>query len=707
MPNRLVKETSPYLRQHAGNPVDWYPWGEEAFQKARQEDKPVLLSIGYSSCHWCHVMERESFENEETARLMNGSFVNIKVDREERPDLDHIYMEAVQSMTGQGGWPLTVFLTPQGDPFFGGTYFPPREAPGLPAFPTVLKAVAAAYRSRKDEIRKSAEAVRGHLEQSSYQKPAPGALSLDVLTGAYRAVAGSFDQENGGFGPAPKFPQPMVLEFLLRHHHRTGDPAALGMVERSLDRMARGGLFDQLGGGFHRYSTDAVWLVPHFEKMLYDNALLSSVYLHAYQAMGKAFYREVVVETLDYVLRDMTSPEGGFFSAQDADSEGEEGKYYLWTPEEVQSAAGPELAPLVLSYYGVTAQGNYEGKSVLHVTRDLDTAAREQNTDVATAAGRLKEARSRLLAFRQGRVPPGRDEKVLAGWNGLMLAGLAEAGRALREERYVTAAEKCASFLLQTLWKNGEPGIRGVGGVAHGFSLARRGLLRTYAEGQSKIPAFLEDYSSLAAGLLALYEATLESRWLAAVMEMAPVIVADFWDDSQGVFFDAAGTAESLVVRPRNIFDNALPSGSSQAAWLLLRLGLLTGEQQYAKIAVRAMSPMVPYLTQHPLGFGHWLGALDFHLGRPFEVALAGRRGDPRTQDLLQVIHDRYVPNKVIAARDDATPPEIAGLPLLEGRGMVGGVPTAYVCQAYRCLEPSTTPDHLAARLSGVVAAGL
>ncbi|MBI4334966.1 MAG: thioredoxin domain-containing protein, partial [Chloroflexi bacterium] len=432
MPNRLAGETSPYLRQHAANPVDWYPWGDEALGEARARDKPILLSIGYSSCHWCHVMERESFENEETARLMNENFVNIKVDREERPDLDHIYMEAVQAITGRGGWPLTVFLTPAGDAYFGGTYFPPQDVHGLPSFRKILIAAAEAYRSERTSIQESADAVRSYLEQLSYQKPQAKALSDDVLKRACSKLSAAFDKRNGGFGEAPRFPQPMVLEFLLRYHLRTvaarravpaadrraapaAERMALEMVETSLERMARGGIYDQLGGGFHRYSTDAAWLVPHFEKMLYDNALLSRVYLHAYQVTAKPLYRSIAEGTLEYVLREMTAPGGGFCSAQDADTEGEEGKYYLWTPAEIEDALGSEQAGMVSDYFGVTGPGNYEGKNVLHV-------AGEGTLPAPAGDGLLEEARSRLLAYRERRVRPGRDDKVLAGWNGLMMA---------------------------------------------------------------------------------------------------------------------------------------------------------------------------------------------------------------------------------------------------------------------------------------------
>ncbi|MFQ6020210.1 MAG: thioredoxin domain-containing protein, partial [Dehalococcoidia bacterium] len=436
MPNRLIDETSPYLLQHADNPVDWYSWGEEALRRAKEEDKPILLSIGYSACHWCHVMERESFEDPETARVMNELFVSIKVDREERPDLDGIYMQAVQALTGQGGWPLTVFLTPEGEPFFGGTYFPPEDRHGLPGFPRVLQAVAEAYRTKREDVTRSAQQMASQLRQAAQSRPSPEPLTADILDQAYRSLDSRFDRQDGGFGAAPKFPQPMAHEFLLRYHHRSGESNALAMVELTLERMARGGMYDQIGGGFHRYSTDAVWLVPHFEKMLYDNALLSRLYLHAYQLTDRPLYRRIAEETLDYVLREMAAPDGGFYSAQDADSEGVEGKFYVWTRQEIESELGAEDGALLCRYFGVSDEGNFEGQNILYQPHDAETVAQQLGVPVERLTAALERGKAHLLAVRDRRVRPGRDEKILTAWNGLMLRSLAEAAGALDREEY-------------------------------------------------------------------------------------------------------------------------------------------------------------------------------------------------------------------------------------------------------------------------------
>ncbi|MGB2884532.1 MAG: thioredoxin domain-containing protein, partial [Dehalococcoidia bacterium] len=502
MPNRLISETSPYLLQHAQNPVDWYPWGEEALNHAVKEDKPILLSIGYSACHWCHVMERESFENPEIARLMNENFISIKVDREERPDLDAIYMEAVQVITGSGGWPLTVFLTPQKRPFYGGTYFPPEERGGLPGFTRVLQTVAQAYKNRKGDVESAAEKVIAQLNRSNEAQRSVEPLTPDLLNSAHIALESAFDAHNGGFGPAPKFPQPMLLEFLLRHQLRTGNEGTLSMVERTLEKMARGGIYDQLGGGFHRYSTDARWLVPHFEKMLYDNALLSRLYLHAYQATGKPLYRHIVEGTLDYVLREMTDKEGGFYSSQDADSEGIEGKYYVWTVEEVIEALGDDVGRLVNRYFGVTEQGNFEGLNILNRVIETAALAPESGLTLETLEATIATAKARLLERRGQRVPPHRDEKILADWNGLMLSSMAEAASVLDREDYLEAAISNATFLTHAL-------------LDRGF------LKHSYKDGQAKISGYLLDYALLCDGLLSLYEATFQDRWLRTSKDLA------------------------------------------------------------------------------------------------------------------------------------------------------------------------------------------
>ena len=533
MANRLAQETSPYLLQHKDNPVDWYPWGEDALEKAREEDKPILLSVGYSACHWCHVMERESFEDAATARLMNEHFVNIKVDREERPDIDSIYMSAVQAMTQHGGWPMTVFMTPDGAPFYAGTYFPPRPARGMPSFLQVLTSLADAYRNRREDVLNSAENVREYLQTATGAAIPRSEESGEtgILDSAAETLLSQLDDRFGGFGGAPKFPQPMNLEVLLRYHYRTGNGAALSGVERTLRAMAAGGIYDQLGGGFARYSVDAYWLVPHFEKMLYDNALLTHSYLETYQATGDVFYRRIAEETIDYVLRDMTSLEGGFYAAEDADSEGEEGKFYVWTPDEIQAALEPEDAKLAARYWDVTERGNFEGKNILNVPRPPEAVAAEFGLSGEELAARVSFIREKLYAKREERVRPGRDEKVLAAWNGLMLKSLAFAARVTGNEAYRQAAEKNAGFLLEKLRVDGR-------------------LRRSYKDGQARFNGYLEDYAMVADGLIALHEATFEKRWLVEADSLAQDIVELFWDEERGTFYDTPADHEKLVTRP-------------------------------------------------------------------------------------------------------------------------------------------------------------
>src|SRR6266702_1391757 len=578
--NRLINETSPYLLQHAHNPVDWYPWGEEALEKAKREDKPILLSVGYSACHWCHVMERESFENEDTAAIMNQHFVSIKVDREERPDIDNIYMQAVQALTGQGGWPMTVFLTPDGRPFHGGTYFPPGDRHYgqqlMPGFPRILLSIADAYQNRRPDVEEQAAPVADYLKQRSGSplrgRPGSpsGGIPLELLNTASRALAAEFDPVHGGFGGAPKFPNTMSLELLLRiHQHRqTGEidvratRAELDIVETSLQRMANGGIYDQLGGGFHRYSVDTEWLVPHFEKMLYDNALLSRVYLHAYLVTGNQFYRRIVEETLDYVVREMTSPEGGSYSTQDADSEGEEGKFFVWTPAEIEAVLPPEDARLFMSYYGVTEEGNFEGKNILHVEQDAETVADNAHVSLEVLQESLKRSRARLFQAREQRVEPGREEKILTSWNGLMLRSFSEAARHLDRSDYLAVAIKNAGFLLSSLCHDGR-------------------VLRTYKDGRGRLNGYLEDYTFLADGLLALYEASFDPRWFSEAHKLMDETIKLFADEQNGGFFDTGSDHEALVSRPKDVMDNAIPSGNSVATEVLLRLAAFSGEEEY------------------------------------------------------------------------------------------------------------------------------
>lgn len=689
--NRLINETSPYLLQHAHNPVDWYPWSEEALEKAKREDKPIMLSVGYSACHWCHVMERESFENEEIAAIMNAQFVSIKVDREERPDIDNIYMQAVQALTHSGGWPMTVFLTPDGRPFYGGTYFPPHDrrygSQVMPGFPRVLMSMADAYKNRREDVEEQAAELANYLKQHSSaplhsKNVAPaGTLPLELLNNASRELAADFDPVHGGFGNAPKFPNTMALEFLLRVDcHRTkGEIGTRSthpeseIVETTLQHMAHGGIYDQLGGGFHRYSVDAEWLVPHFEKMLYDNALLSRIYLHTYLVTGKAFYRRIVEETLDYVVREMTAPTGGFYSTQDADSEGEEGKFFLWTPTEIEAVLPPEDAALFMHYYDVTQQGNFEGKNILHASEDAQHVAEGQQSPGQDV---LALARLKLFKAREQRVKPGRDEKILTSWNGLMLRSFAEAAQHLSRSDYLQVATRNAEFLLSELRRDGR-------------------VLRTYKDGRGRLNGYLEDYAFLADGLLALYEASFESRWFVEAHRLMDDAITLFADQQNGGFFDTGSDHEALVSRPKDIMDNATPAGNSVAAEALLRLAAFTGEEAYRQRADDYLRSLADIMVQHPQAFGHALGALDFAIAPGKEIAIIGEVLSADTHNLLAVINTRYMPNSVLACAASTNVEAIQAIPLLADRPLQDGKATAYVCQNFACLTPVNTPGDL------------
>jgi uncharacterized protein len=657
MPNHLIHETSPYLLQHAENPVDWYPWGEEAFEKARRENKPVLLSIGYSACHWCHVMAHESFEDEQIAQLMNENFVNIKVDREERPDLDQIYMSAVQMMTHHGGWPMTVFLTPDAVPFYGGTYFPPQDRYNMPGFPKVLIGVAEAYRDRQDDIRETGTSLVNELKRLSATGGSDYPIELELLDAAYAGIVRTYDSINGGFGGAPKFPPAMTLEFLLRTHARTGNRDALEMVSHTCRKMANGGIYDQLGGGFHRYSTDARWLVPHFEKMLYDNALLSRLYLHYFQVSEEAFARETVEGILDYVLREMTHAEGGFYSTHDADSEGHEGKFFVWTMDEIRAALGEDDARIFSAYYNITDTGNFEGKNIPNVTRTAEPEWRAS----------LEESKRKLFGLREQRIKPDRDEKVLTAWNGLMLASFAEAGVVLNRPDYTNAARRNAEFVLSNLRRDGS-------------------LLRTWKDGIAKFNAYLEDYAFLIEGLVTLFETTGESRWLNEALALTDRMIREFWDEDAGGFFFTGKSHESLIVRSKDYFDNATPSGNSVAALVLARLATLTNKESYRNLAIAVLREVGDQIRRYPSGFGYALSAADFLLSTPKEIAIVGKDAAD-IELLLAETWRRYLPNKVVA-------PSIAGdtatIPLLENRPLVNDLATAYVCEHYTCKQPVT-----------------
>ena len=665
--NRLARETSPYLLQHAHNPVDWYPWSEEAFAKARAEDKPILLSIGYSACHWCHVMERESFENPAIAEVMNRHFVSVKVDREERPDVDHIYMEAVQSMTGHGGWPMTVFLTPDGTPFYGGTYFPPVDRHNLPGFPRLLEALADAWTTRRQEVIKSGQQLASSLGQGGRLRGSAQALGEELLFSAFQNVSAQFDEEHGGLGGAPKFPQPMIWEFVLRFWKRSANPYAQRMVHATLVHMARGGMYDQLGGGFARYSVDAQWLVPHFEKMLYDNAQLASLYLHAWLAFDDPECRRVCEETLDYLLREMTDAAGGFYSAQDADSEGHEGKFFVWSADEIRDVLGAD-ADFALRYWGVDRGANFEGKNILYVAGEPEPE-------------RIAQARGRLYDAREGRVHPGRDDKVLASWNGLAARAFAETGRALGRPDYVAAAVRNVEFLLGQMRRDGR-------------------LLRTWKTGEAKLNGYLEDYAMVAAALVDVYEATFDRRWLDEARALADDMLRLFWDDAVDGFYDTGSDHERLIVRPRNLYDNAVPCGSSVAIETLLRLSVLTGEERYQSHALRALRVMGDLMGRHPTAFGRFLCALDFHVGPRVEVVLVAPSGGDGLAPLVTEVFGRFLPNRVVAGMTAGDAGAGAGIPLLQDRGAVAGRATAYVCRNYACELPVTDALALARQLN-------
>ena len=705
--NRLIHETSPYLLQHAHNPVDWYPWGSEALEKARAEDKPILLSVGYSACHWCHRMREESFEDVATSALINQNFVSIKVDREERPDIDALYMDAVQALTGSGGWPMTVFLVPDGAPFFGGTYFPPKDRYGMPSFTKVLKSMSGLYQTRREEVEKQAEEFRQFYKRRSEVSlrlaadvPASEVtLDPEVLEQASDRLLATIDPVEGGFGRAPKFPHPMGLEYLLRMEararaHQASQPddggRRLHLLRLTLDKMAGGGIYDQIGGGFHRYATDAHWLVPHFEKMLYDNALLALVYLHAWQLIGDPAYRRTCEETLDYVLREMTSAEGGFYSTQDADSDGVEGAFYVWTPNELRAALGEADAALMERIWGVRPGGNFEGHSILHLVKDLAEIATEVGLSEAEVREALQRARRTLYDTRARRRWPGRDDKVLAVWNGFMLRAMAEAGRILDREDYREAARRNATFLLEHMLAGGR-------------------LLRSWRQGSARIDAYLEDYAAVVNGLLSAYETTGQVAFVSQAAALMDTLLDRYWDEDSASFFDTPSDHEALVGRPRELTDNATPSGTSLAAEALLRLSALLGDGRYHDYAAKVLVPLAAPMVDQPSSFGHFLCALDDYIGPMEEIALLTTSlGDDDTgaTELKRTLASRYLPRMVLAvARADSgsgaggdagvSPDVAAVVPLLRERRLVQGQSTAYVCQGFVCRRPVTESSDL------------
>ena len=677
--NNLINETSPYLLQHAHNPVNWYPWGEEALAKARTENKPILLSIGYSACHWCHVMEHESFENEAIAKQMNENFVNIKVDREERPDLDQIYMNAVQMMTGHGGWPMTLFLTPAGVPFYGGTYFPPADRNNMAGFPRVLLSVAEAFRSQQDQVAHTATTILGELRRVGIAEPSREMMTTELLNSAFRRIANNYDRTNGGFGGSPKFPPAMVLEFFLHMNHRTGAAEALEMAEHTCRQMAAGGIYDQLGGGFHRYSVDARWLVPHFEKMLYDNALLSRLYLHLYQVTKDDFFRRVVEETLDYVVREMTDEGGGFYSTQDADSEGREGKFFVWSQREILDGLGNDDGNLFCDYFNVTESGNFEGSNILHITAASEDVATRHGVSLAHVESVIATSRKKLFALRERRIKPARDEKILTAWNGLMLASFAEASAILERSDYRKVAEANAQFLMTHLRRDGL-------------------LLRTCKDGEAKLNAYLEDYACLIDGLVCLYEATGTLGWLESSVSLANKMIGQFWDEEQGAFFFTGTSHEQLIVRSKDFLDNATPSGNSVAALALLKLSSLTGDASYRRRATTVLRLIADQVRRYPSAFGWALCACDFYLSSPKEIAIVGAADDAGVKDLLRVLWQTYLPNRVIARAPKGSDEAAALIPFLLARTDAGR-PTAFVCYDGTCQMPATKPADFALQL--------
>jgi uncharacterized protein YyaL (SSP411 family) len=673
--NRLVHETSPYLLQHAHNPVDWYPWGEEAFQKAKTENKPILLSIGYSACHWCHVMERESFEDDRIAALMNDLFVNIKVDREERPDLDEVYMNTVQMLTGRGGWPMTVFLTPEGKPFYGGTYFPPEDRYGVPGFPKILRGVANAYREKPGDVEKSVEQILAALRRMSGSTESQQAFSSDIIGQSAEELSQAYDSDHGGFGKAPKFPNAGVYELFLRHYHHSRNDRFLEMVTHTLTKMAEGGIYDHLGGGFHRYSVDEKWLLPHFEKMLYDNAQLARIYAHAFFVTKDPFFKRVVEDTIDYSLREMRGPDGGFYSTQDADSEGEEGKFFVWTPQEITHILGKESGEVFCRIYDVSEYGNFEGKNILHPVLTLEQASKFFRRDGKEIEALIGDAKQALFREREGRIKPFRDEKIITSWNGLMLSALAEVIKISPKPTYLEAANRNLEFVFTKLFRDGH-------------------LLHTYKDGHAKLLGYLDDYAFSAVGLLDFYEATFEASVLEQAAQLADTMVGEFWDDKDGAFFYTGRSHEQLISRTKPAFDGSIPSGNAMATQCLLRLYHFTGRNEYLHRAEKVLRSYYNAMQSQPFGFAHMLCALDYYLEKPKEIVIVGNREDPGTAELVAQIHSSYLPNKILRLVDPQQSLERIS-PLLEGKTQLNGAPTVYVCHDYTCSAPVTTRAEL------------
>jgi hypothetical protein len=679
--NRLAQEKSPYLLQHKDNPVDWYPWGEEAFAAAEKQDKPIFLSIGYSTCHWCHVMERESFEDSTVAALMNENFINIKVDREERPDIDNIYMTVCQMMTGSGGWPLTILMTPDKQPFFAGTYFPKESRFQRMGMVDLIPRMGKMWHEERDKLLTTAEQMVQHL-QNSFSPSGTKDLSEETLKSAFAQFLQKFDDENGGFKGRMKFPTAHNLLFLLRYHKRTGDPTALMMVEKTLDAMRKGGIYDHVGFGFHRYATDREWLLPHFEKMLYDQAINAMAYLEAYQVTGKEKYAKTAREIFSYVLRDMTSSEGGFFSAEDADSEGEEGKYYVWTQNEVKSILSKNEGTLFGEVYNFSEEGNFHeettghptGKNIPHLTNSITKVAQENNMATSELRAKLEKMRQKLFEIRDKRVHPLKDDKILTDWNGLMIAAFAKGAQVLNDDTYAQAARNAANFVLENLNDNNGR------------------LLKRYRQGESSLPAHLEDYAFFSWGLLELYEATFDVKYLSESLRLTEIMTDLFWDESNGAFFFTADDGEEQIVRTKELYDGAIPSGNSVAALVLLRLGRITGKSEYENMAATIGKVFSKNVEQSPTAYTQLLLAVDFGIGPSYEIVVVGDRHSEDTQMMLRRIQESFLPNKVVILKpSDGQKREVVRIaPFTETQVAINGKATAYVCQNYACEAPTT-----------------
>jgi uncharacterized protein YyaL (SSP411 family) len=684
--NRLIFEKSPYLLQHADNPVDWFPWGPEAFEKARKEDKPIFLSIGYSTCHWCHVMEHESFEDPEVAKLMNEAFVSVKVDREERPDLDNIYMAVSQMMTGGGGWPLNVIMTPDKKPFFAGTYFPRESRYGRIGMLDLVPRIKEIWMTKRDEVLQSANQITAALQQISAGAPGEE-LGEPTLKTAYEQLSQRFDAQYGGFGSAPKFPTPHNLLFLLRYWKRNGNEKALQMVEKTLEGLRRGGIYDHVGFGFHRYSTDQLWLVPHFEKMLYDQSLLAMAYTEAYQATGKAEYAQTAREIFTYVLRDMRAPTGGYYSAEDAESEGEEGKFYLWTEEEIRQVLPGKEADLVIAVFGVEKGGNFHDEAsgkrmetnILHLKGELRDVASGLKIPEGQLRKRLEDARGKLFAVREKRIRPHKDDKILTDWNGLMIAALAKGARALDEPHYAEAAEGALKFILENM-RN--PDGR---------------LLHRYRDGEATLPGYVDDYAFLIWGTLELYETTFEVRHLQTALDLNNDLLKHFWDDKAGAFYFTADDAEKLLVRQKDIYDGAIPSGNSVAALNLLRLGRITANPSFEEKAVKIGRAFSEGVRQSPAGYTQLMLSVDFGVGPSYEVVIAGKAGAEDTKAMVRTLRTHFVPNKVVLFRPgQEESPDITRLAqYTKYQTSIDGKATAYICLNYNCKLPTTDPREM------------